>query len=986
MNKLFSYNDFVSKFDVVTNNYMSSHQEIHRFLDILGNEPLDEKYEFVFPLFYDFKISNNEVYFLPKATCEPYEWLIRESVKKQVEEHTKYRVGITESYCKSDIEPSYLEIKQSNDPKTIDVKIEPYKDHQFCKTYLMLSPSMVADKLEIKEVEEYRKQKWDLDGINAESSDPYSKKVLNLHGLEKGVIAHYPIIKDGQRVLYYFFTNNLKVSDEKKSGFGGLFVIAKEELKDPELGFFMLAGYTLANKVALGQIQHSVCIEAIKSAIAAIMSRNMSHNLGSHYLYYTKTQLVALADSIEEKGPEIRGAAKVMGYMQARMDYLATIVAGEKYPYGSVYFKGQIFDELTIDDFSKRHFSDVIENGRNKKYKRTTNYLLQNLILSENFTREPVVENLQYKNGNENKTIRLQVMIDGELFTGILCNQANEERNKLKLAKICMALPGGIMSIHAFYNVLENLIRNSAKYRKEDFHGNDLVFTIAVNELDENKSKGLPCCYEFTIFDNKANAFTLIKGKDKMAKSLLETMMDKLRTLKILNENNVLDKGDKGLKEMLFSTIWMRAYTYENTDGRTKDLSDILMEIDSKFGDDKLAEIKDHGFEYIAVDDNGKPTTGGNANLGIRFCLPKFRTMEYLGEILSEDDLIRKGLNNFRDIVCMKPNSNQIIFSRDKKREYDIKKVFTRVYDGVMNGMTEVDVFKSILQKRFGDIDIYKISIEKQEKGFEKLEEEEKRKYGILFLTHLGLDDEHKKEHLSKMRNHFYSEAISGENFTKTMQELLRKGMDNNKKFTESTQYFALKVKEAALTRITLIDERFYKNMIAHSMQPKDENPSSKDYVFKCKNIRILTLNDIDEQDSLIDDSDLVKKTFIGNDFRDGKNHTHFLSIHLGMIEKIVKDDKWSSTFGLTDKDIGERAVKLLEKFKDLFKSDKGEIFVSIHSGRGNFSKELEDSLKEYPFISVSALDAVLSNCKFLLAQMFYNTVYIGKGVANGTA
>ena len=93
------------------------------------------------------------------------------------------------------------------------------------------------------------------------------------------------------------------------------------------------------------------------------MTRNMSHNLGSHYLHYTKTQLEQLAKKGGEFGPDIRGAARVMGYMQGRMEYLATLVSGDRYPYGCVNFKSQIFDELTIDDFSKRHFE--IEQGKN---------------------------------------------------------------------------------------------------------------------------------------------------------------------------------------------------------------------------------------------------------------------------------------------------------------------------------------------------------------------------------------------------------------------------------------------------------------------------------------------------------------------------------------------------------------------------------------------------------------------------------------------
>ena len=105
------------------------------------------------------------------------------------------------------------------------------------------------------------------------------------------------------------------------------------------------------------------------------------------------------------------------------------------------------------------------------------------------------------------------------------------------------------------------------------------------------------------------------------------------------------------------------------------------------------------------------------------------------------------------------------------------------------------------------------------------------------------------------------------------------------------------------------------------------------------------------------------------------------------MIEKIVDDEVYSTALKLDEEDVendipdikGKRAIALMKKLKKMFNAE----FVTVHSGRGNFSKDLEGPLREYQFISVSALESVLTNSKFLLAQLFYNTVYIGKGVAN---
>lgn len=722
--------------------------------------------------------------------------------------------------------------------------------------------------------------------------------------------------------------------------------------------------------------------EAMKSAVSAIMSRNMSHNLGSHYLYYTKNQLAALANSMDEKGPEIRGAAKVLGYMQARMDYLATIVAFEKYPYGGVFLKGQIFDELTIDDFSIRHFQES-----DKKYKRTTNYLLHNLIRSENFVRKPVVD-VEPNENSTDRLIKLQMRLgneDKDVFTGELDRFDKEIAVKQLFSRYNVALPGGVMSIHAFFNVVENLIRNSAKYMKEDFKG-DLVVTIAVNKKEKERKK--PYRYEFVIYDNKGNAMS---GSDKVC--LLEQMNQKLIDLRVLDEKSALDKSSKGIKEMLFSTLWMRAYTYK----KNESLADVLIEMDQKSGEEKFREIREHAFEYVAVDDNGKVVADHStprdkypmtAHLGIRFELPEYRMMEFIENRELENNLKEKALNNFTDIICVPNEPNG-----------EVKRRFTRVYHdtarvvdaGNENEMSNaITALKAVLDERFGDIDAYKLVIGGRTESKMKLEDDSWKPNGIYFESHLG--DDWDKDY-DEMKKYCYCESVSGGNFTKTMEQLCK--MKRGEFATEEARYFGLKVKEAALTRITLIDERFYNDMMATPRQ---------DQIMSFKNARLLNLKTA-APGTQAQACDLFDRNDFGDDFG-----THFLSIHLGMVEKIVGNNAWSKAFGIIVENEEElvaqemerqkndlndpnkkedvrkalRAKSLMERLHEMFKTDKGEVFISVHSGRGNFSQDLEGPLRQYPFISVSSIESVLANSKFLLAQLFYNTVYIGKGELNG--
>ena len=65
---------------------------------------------------------------------------------------------------------------------------------------------------------------------------------------------------------------------------------------------------------------------ALRSTIAAIMSRNMSHNIGSHSLAYLTNDI---RNKIERQEPidehEAEDAVKLIEYLKARMDYLAEI-------------------------------------------------------------------------------------------------------------------------------------------------------------------------------------------------------------------------------------------------------------------------------------------------------------------------------------------------------------------------------------------------------------------------------------------------------------------------------------------------------------------------------------------------------------------------------------------------------------------------------------------------------------------------------------
>lgn len=760
-------------------------------------------------------------------------------------------------------------------------------------------------------------------------------------------------------------------------------------------------------------LQEKILRESLKSAVSAIMTRNMSHNLGSHYLHYTKTQLENLAKKGGEFGPDIRGAARVMGYMQGRMDYLATLISMDRYPYGCVNFKSQIFDELTIDDFSKRHFphkrikpnklkekidilcqrmkalqsiqsklsdekgmKDMVEEEyiefrknidtnlmdlhtisgdalKDENHNRTTNFLLSNLILSENFTRPSILDdNLKVAN-NLNK-INLQVLLfendKSEIFTGTLDKKDSEEDIKRRLSEINIAMPGGVMSCHAFFNIVENFIRNSAKYLQSDFDKDgNLTITIKITEINGY--------YEFTIFDNKQNAN---KKQFGTTKSLLDNLLDKISNLRILDDNNALDKKDKGFKEMLFSALWLRSYMYQNVtdDDSPHSYEEVLVRIQSEEDKEKRKEtIKEYGFSLLAVNNWGIEDSSEHANLALRFILPKFE--EIVDVKLMDNNLsvnLCTMLNCHGDVVYVdndKFNSfvDQMNETRKENKDtYEKDMIIPRMVTAAPNS---ISALRAVLHKRFGD-EFEKYHIIFSDESLERASDASVNER-IKYARHLSTQDK-----MEIYTNYAYADSISGGNFTITLADVLTRWENDDFSEESDAYYQILKIKESALTRITIIDERFFKKMKEQQLETE----------LACKNIRILNYND--SMSEKTDLADLLE----GNAFNNHENQTHFLSIHLGIIEKIIKNvDMFKKIESNNEK------VRL---FMKMLKEHFGpKVFISIHSGRGNFSAELEDALDMYPFISMAALENTYENSKYLLSQLFYSTIYIGKGVAN---
>lgn len=682
--------------------------------------------------------------------------------------------------------------------------------------------------------------------------------------------------------------------------------------------------------------------KAIESAIAAIMSRNMSHNLGSHFLYYSQQDSANLSGSLHDMFYEkdvleeqtfiqkntsrmlrdrtiesykyIKGASKVFEFLQDRMYYLAAITGIERSQSLPVLLKSQVLDFIT----EKTDFR---------------NFYLNNLVRSEQYTLD-------------SKT--LSVQLDS-------CSKDVDD--------LSISLPLGSVSIHAIYNIFENFIRNSAKYQWSNKKKPDsLEFTIKVIARKNDSD------IRIQIFDNKKSANRVQKSANLLNNgvTLKQHMNIKLENIHFLDADDTLNNDDKGLKEMLLSAFWI------NNRQKDKSIGEIIYDFEKSEKKDEF--LKKYGLVFLA-------DSGGN--LGVEFHVNKhyyvlkqseIKAKPYLtSDIVIVSDAESKEYEYGREVSKSEKLESNII---DTLKKYVVAPLDIKQNEDCKN---TINLLKSI-NGRFGFIDSLILDIN---------DSREKNKYNqsnlcAVWTDHMSTDVKKlggkvqiERRYNSKKR--LYSDSISGGNWTNRLKSFRgRMNLDGPCYTTWKDKYFSLMLKETALTRIAIIDERFFNTISYLSIgQYVDGQPIKGTSIeLDFKNIQVLNLLS-ELQKPSARDVRFTKRTkgrykFVGNEFRDANTTKipHFLSIHFGIIQKLLKRDELN---------MSEESVNTVIRnvVKEIYgDSDCDNIRVTIHSGRGTLSKQEREALSEYNVIPLGALRSAFLDSKYILCQLFYNLRY----------
>lgn len=307
--------------------------------------------------------------------------------------------------------------------------------------------------------------------------------------------------------------------------------------------------------------------EANKSAKAAIMSRNMSHNLGSHVMAYLKNDMrsiPAIFDSEvlhhlfpakysgediakirkEVELPFLVGLGGFIGYLQERQDYIATIASAFIPPFSPVNFKDAIYDELNPDLRFERHHDS---NNHN----RPQNILLSYIAKSENLSRR------ESKDGRSH-----DIHIGFKSTSGLFWGKTDDfDYGLSEMRKLNFALPGGIVGRQAVFSIVENIIRNAAKHNivEGDL---ELVFEC----IDGKEFLKQPDRYSECITDPKLRE-QYVKATDTPALlfiSITDNLPCSSTTVKKLKEAlkqqyiGEDEHANKGIKEIRISATWLR--------------------------------------------------------------------------------------------------------------------------------------------------------------------------------------------------------------------------------------------------------------------------------------------------------------------------------------------------------------------------------------------------------------------------------------------
>ena len=391
----------------------------------------------------------------------------------------------------------------------------------------------------------------------------YCKSIYTKYnGNEKVLLEKYHMAADKLRTYYdnilltdsgekyyyltfpFFASRNKVMADEyediwgKKSnryqGFGNLFLYFKanedfrekaskicsdlfREINDLARGFSLIFTFNTGLKIRQ-KVKHN----AIKSAVGSIMSRNGSHNIGSHVLASLTHNVGSMPDD-----------RILYQYIQQRMDYIANVTTDPPGWSVPTMFVGDIMKTF----FSQKNLLEHIAGseglcaykfqdpnmGKEERIKQTDTIKIHIRRIAEGICQKSRNNDLnQLKHNWDCAKKAGENALHIIPYPGIHFIDYQEDKPLQLEYDAPLAIPGGVVGEHAFFTILENFIRNAAKHgwsvnRKKEQEqenvkekGQEQNLEIYIDFIDDPGKDDV----EFTIWDNMSDVFAAFRTRE----------------------------------------------------------------------------------------------------------------------------------------------------------------------------------------------------------------------------------------------------------------------------------------------------------------------------------------------------------------------------------------------------------------------------------------------------------------------------------------
>ncbi len=245
-------------------------------------------------------------------------------------------------------------------------------------------------------------------------------------------------------------------------------------------------------------VREYVYKHALQSAISTIMSRNMSHNLGSHVLINFERREFGSSE-------QLGSVNTFLQYIRFRMDFIA-----------------QIATEWPLWLTPTRFCQDLLYSFFQQQF------ILEYISASEHLCAEKIRFFIHISEDNNKEVIF-------EPVNPTNSEKVNEFRKQLLESEKLIPMRGGGTGRHAFYVILENFIRNAAKH---SYSGSgNLDIHIRLKDCEEN--------YIVELWDN-------VSCGEKLIKDIREKSGQK-----IIDDSGKIRKGSWGIAEIKICSAFL---------------------------------------------------------------------------------------------------------------------------------------------------------------------------------------------------------------------------------------------------------------------------------------------------------------------------------------------------------------------------------------------------------------------------------------------